>query len=366
MGEKLLRLKKFVTFYVLLPVILDVVIESLNRKSLFSAFSYMVEQPFLFLFNVLIIMLTLSVAMYFKREIFVLVFMSVVWLLFGIVNFVILHFRVTPFSAVDFTLISSAISVSGHYLTAFNVVMIFFAIALLVVSLVVLFRKTPCIQKNKTKKAYMLSTFVVLVVITSIFVMHKSSTSVQALAENYTNISEAYENYGFVYCFANSIIDTGIKKPEDYSEETVDAINTLVDSASSPTTVSTGSEPNIICVLLESFCDPYEVNFLNMSEDPIPNFHNLESNYSTGYLTVPVVGAGTANTEFEVLTGMSMQYFGTGEYPYKTILKQSDCPSVESIASDLSSIGYGTHVVHNNTATFYSRNNAFSKMGFFS
>ena len=54
----------------------------------------------------------------------------------------------------------------------------------------------------------------------------------------------------------------------------------------------------------------------------------------------------------------------TGEYPYKTILKQSDCPSVESIASDLSSIGYGTHVVHNNTATFYSRNNAFSKMGF--
>ena len=61
---------------------------------------------------------------------------------------------------------------------------------------------------------------------------------------------------------------------------------------------------------------------------------------------------------------MSMQYFGTGEYPYKTILKQNDCTSVESIASDLSSIGYGTHVVHNNTATFYSRNNAFSKMGF--
>ena len=43
------------------------------------------------------------------------------------------------------------------------------------------------------------------------------------------------------------------------------------------------------------------------------------------------------------------------------ILKQTDC---ESIAADLSQIGYGTHVVHNNTATFYSRNNAFSMMGF--
>lgn len=56
-----------------------------------------------------------------------------------------------------------------------------------------------------------------------------------------------------------------------------------------------------------------------------------------------------------------MQYFGTGEYPYKTILKQTDC---ESIASDLSKIGYATHVVHNNGGNFYSRTNAFSKMGF--
>ena len=48
MGEKLLRVKKFFTFYVFLPVILDIVIESLNRKSVFSAFSYMVDKPFLF------------------------------------------------------------------------------------------------------------------------------------------------------------------------------------------------------------------------------------------------------------------------------------------------------------------------------
>ena len=71
-------------------------------------------------------------------------------------------------------------------------------------------------------------------------------------------------------------------------------------------------------MLLESFVDPSDVKFLQTSEDPVPNFHNLLNNYSSGYLKVPVVGAGTANTEFEVLTGMSMQYFGTGEYPYKT------------------------------------------------
>ncbi len=124
-----------------------------------------------------------------------------------------------------------------------------------------------------------------------------------------------------------------------------------------------GSEeyPNIICILLESFVDPGEIKFLETSEDPIPNFHRLYENYSSGHLEVPVVGAGTANTEFEVLTGMGMQFFGLGEYPYKTILKETNC---ESIASDLRALGYGSHAVHDNGGNFYSRRNAFSMMGF--
>lgn len=358
MGEKLLRVKKFFTFYVFLPVILDIVIESLNRKSVFSAFSYMVDKPFLFMFNVLIIMLTLSVAMYFKREIFVLTLMSVVWLLFGVINFVILHFRVTPFSAVDFTLISSAISVSGHYLTAFNVMMIFFAIAILVISLICLFKRMPCFQKNTTKKAYMLSTLVILTLAAGIVVMHKSSTSVQALAENYTNISEAYENYGFVYCFANSIIDTGIKKPEDYSEESMAQIK---DSIKDTGTDEPEVKPDIVMIQLESFFDICDVKGVSFSRDPLPNFHRLQKEYSNGQLTVPTVGAGTVNTEFEVLTGMSQHDFGVSEYPYKTVLKSK---TSESICNDLAQIGYSSHAVHNNTATFYGRNKVFSNLGF--
>ena len=303
-------------------------------------------------------MLTLSVAMYFKREIFVLTLMSVVWLLFGVINFVILHFRVTPFSAVDFTLISSAISVSGHYLTAFNVMMIFFAIAILVISLICLFKRTPCFQKNTTKKAYMLSTLVILTLAAGIVVMHKSSTSVQALAENYTNISEAYENYGFVYCFANSIIDTGIKKPENYSEESMAQIK---DSIRDTGTDEPEVKPDIVMIQLESFFDICDVKGVSFSRDPLPNFHRLQKEYSNGQLTVPTVGAGTVNTEFEVLTGMSQHDFGVSEYPYKTVLKSK---TSESICNDLAQIGYSSHAVHNNTATFYGRNKVFSNLGF--
>ena len=101
---------------------------------------------------------------------------------------------------------------------------------------------------------------------------------------------------------------------------------------------------------------------MTYSQDPTPFFHYLEENFSSGYLTMPVVGAGTANAEFEILTGMKLHYFGTGEYPYKTVLKEVE--NCESIASYLHSIGYGTHAVHNNGGNFYSRVNAFSMMGF--
>lgn len=58
----------------------------------------------------------------------------------------------------------------------------------------------------------------------------------------------------------------------------------------------------------------------------------LSSEYSAGYISVPCFGAGTANTEFEVQTGINLDDFGPGEYPYKTVLQSAIC---ESAAYDL-------------------------------
>ncbi len=135
---------------------------------------------------------------------------SVVWVIFGIVNFVILHFRVTPFSAVDFTLIKSAISVSSHYLNLFTIAMIIVAIFVVLIGLICLFRKAPVNEQHGHRKI-IFSILCCLTLGVAIIVLHRSSDSVQALSTHYTNISEAYENYGFAYCFANSILDTGIK-----------------------------------------------------------------------------------------------------------------------------------------------------------
>ena len=350
-----MKVKRYVSFYILLPIVLEFLIEALSRKSLIAAVKYAINSPLLFAFNTLIIMLTLSIAMFFKREVFALTTISVVWVIFGIVNFVILHFRVTPFSAVDFTSIKSAISVSSHYLNLFTIAMIIVAIFVVLIGLICLFRKAPVNEQHGYRKI-IFSILCCLTLGVAIIVLHRSSNSVQALSTHYTNISEAYENYGFAYCFANSILDTGIKKPEDYSKQSVKKITKALKDEK-----NTDKRPNIIFIQLESFFDVgYEKN-LQFSEDPLPVFHSLQKKYSSGLVTVPTVGAGTVNTEFEILTGMRQHDFGVSEYPYKTVLKSK---TSESICTDLKKLGYSTHAVHNNEATFYGRNTVFSNIGF--
>lgn len=53
---------------------------------------------------------------------------------------------------------------------------------------------------------------------------------------------------------------------------------------------------------------------------------------------------------------MRQHDFGVSEYPYKTVLKSK---TSESICTDLKKLGYSTHAVHNNEATFYGRNTVF-------
>ena len=121
------------------------------------------------------------------------------------------------------------------------------------------------------------------------------------------------------------------------------------------------TDVNVIYVQLESFIDPKEITDLELSEDAVPTWTRLTEEDSSGYLTVPVVGAGTANTECEVLTGMSTKLFGPGEYPYQTRLMDR---TVESVAYDLKENGYATHAIHNHRAAFYNRNDVYANLGF--
>ena len=347
-------------FHAMLSCGIVFVVEILSRRDFLSACSFVGGHTGAFLFNAFIVFASLSLVYLFRRRAFFRIIISGFWIILGIINGCILSNRVTPFGFTDLKCINDLFAMNNtNYFTAEEATIVVIGLGLFALFCAVLFIKGPRYQGRIHKIVVLAS--IVSVMFIGLPVTTSAAQNANIVASYFSNIAQSYENYGFIYGFSSSVVDRGMSKPDDYTEEHVAEITDKVDSTKQETTVTKDDAPNIICVLLESFCDPDEIKFLHYNDDPIPTFHKLEENYSTGYLTVPVVGAGTANSEFEVLTGMSMQYFGTGEYPYKTILKKTDC---ESTAADLASIGYGTHAVHNNGGNFYSRVNAFSMMGF--
>ena len=347
-------------FHALLSCGIVFVVEILSRRDFLSACSFVGGHSGAFLFNAFIVFASLSLVYLFRRRAFFRIIISGFWIILGIINGCILSNRVTPFGFTDLKCINDLFAMNNtNYFTAEEATIVVIGLGLFALFCAVLFIKGPRYQGRIHKIVVLAS--IVSVMFIGLPVTTSAAQNANVVASYFSNIAQGYENYGFIYGFSSSVVDRGMSKPDDYTEEHVAEITDKAESSKQETTVTKDEAPNIICVLLESFCDPDEIKFLHYNDDPIPTFHKLEENYSTGYLTVPVVGAGTANSEFEVLTGMSMQYFGTGEYPYKTILKKTDC---ESTAADLASIGYGTHAVHNNGGNFYSRVNAFSMMGF--
>ena len=347
-------------FHFLLSCTVVFLVELVSRRDLLSTIRFIAETPVTYLYNAFLIFASLSLVYLFRRRAFARLIISSFWIILGIINGVILTNRVTPFNFQDLTCIPDLLTMTGtSYFTPALVVTVLIAGSAFIIGCIIFYIKGP-VFKGRTNKM-MTSLFILAVIFIAIPATTKAAQDNKIVESYFANIAQGYEDYGFVYSFSTGVLDRGMDEPKNYNEETIDSIMDAVADSKEETTVTAETAPNIICVLLESFVDPNEFNFMTYSQDPTPFYHYLKENFTTGYLTVPVIGAGTANSEFEVLTGMKLQYFGTGEYPYKTILKETDC---EGIAADLKSIGYGTHAVHNNGGNFYSRVNAFSMMGF--
>ena len=255
----------------------------------------------------------------------------------------------------------------------------------MIVLIVVLFKKAARLNKRPNYKKGAASVVAVALLTVYFWCVGRWSA---ILPRNFSNIAEAYQTYGLAYCFTNSYISTGISKPDNYDaqkvenilDEEVVPVNTEVEidpvETKAPEEVSVPEEyeedtkapieeydagVNVIYLQLESFFDITDLNDVTVNEDPIPNYHRLFDTCSSGFLSVPSVGAGTANTEFEILTGMNLDFFGCGEYPYQTVLREQTC---ESLPYCYDNIGYTSHAIHNNSATFYNRNMVFSRLGF--
>ena len=330
---------------------LGIILEILHRQSLTEVFTFAISKPMVFAYNVLIIFATLSASLFFKRKYFVFGLVSFGWFVLGVCNFIIQIFRRTPLTSDDFLLITSLFNIINIYLNPFQISLIVMAVG---ISLLVIVRSwMKSVKLNVVFRQGFVTMSVTLLLLN---VMPNVSPTIYAFQNTNGNLVEIFDEFGFVYSFVSSILNKGIQEPEVYTKKSIESIvKTLTKDSQNAV------KANIIFVQLESFFDVTRLSGVSFSSNPIPNFTALKQDYSSGLLLVPTLGGGTANTEFEVITGMNLDYFGTGEYPYKSILLEQ---TAESMAYNLKKLGYRASILHNNSGNFYGRHLVFANLGF--
>ena len=339
---------------VCLALLLELILESLHRHSALGGFVFLANNPLSFFWGTGAILLTLSLSLLCRRRSFARNLAAVLWFAMGVVDCVMLYSRTTPLAFIDFLLLPSVWTVLPVYLTVWQMVLAGAAVVGALALFVREFFRCPH-EPRRVREGLCLA----LACLVALIGGHLMGMHTGDFSDNFPNMPDAYENYGFTYCFTTSFFSQGIDKPREYSEESIEQVLEAIHADSAEP--DPRREPNIIFLQLESVMDVSRIEGITVNRDPTPTINALRKTCSTGLLTVPSIGAGTANTEFEVITGMSRLYFGTGEYPYKTVLQTTSC---ESLCYNLRELGYASHAIHNHYGSFYDRNGVFANLGF--
>lgn len=352
----------YMIFNIPVAIIMNLYIETFARHSLVESVRFFVESPWVFALNSFIIYATYAIVLLFRRKQFWYIIVTALWFALGTVNGIILMNRLTPFNMKDLANLEEAKAIAGNYFSTPVLILLIVVVIAILAGLVLLFIFGPKGEKVDYRK----NGAAFLIVVIALLGAWNGAIKTGVVSTYFGNLPYAYRDYGVPYAFISCWLITGIDKPDDYSEEQIQSIFTdgeLGEDGTYQIEVADEDQdhPNILFLQLESFIDPTLFKDWEYSQDPMPNYRQLMEEYSSGYLTVPSVGAGTANVEFESMTGISAKFFGPGEYPYKSVLLEETC---ESIPYDLKNIGYSTHAIHNHRGAFYGRNKVFKNLGF--
>ena len=360
--------KKPLLLNFILSIVLAIILEVMGRQTFpLDTLGFITEKTAMFLYSVFIIFFSYSIVLLVRRRIFVYIVVSILWGTVGVVNFMMLSSRNTPFTYVDVTLMKSVLPVITNY---YSIPEIIGMGALLLIGLVLLvtgFLYLPVEEKVEGplgRKKLIRNLAGVAIIVAAFIGTTQYGLKTGFITTRIHNIRLAYSDYGTPYCFSVTALKTGIDRPSDYSEEHMEKIVKKVEKASKKEAKASNikkKKPNIIFVQLESHFDITQVKGVKFNKDPLENFHRYMREYSSGHTMMPSYGAGTANTEFEIMTQMNLDVFGAAEYPYKTVLQDH---TAESVPTDLKAEGYSAHAIHNNSAAFYDRDLVFANLGY--
>ncbi len=164
-----------------------------------------------------------------------------------------------------------------------------------------------------------------------------------------------YRENGLPLAFLMNLPAANVKTPQTYSRERVQEVLGRYTPA-----LGTGERPDIVVVMSESFFDVTRLPGVKYEKDPLPNLHRLQSEAASGSLYTPLFGGGTANTEFEVLTGDAMRWLPRGSVPYQQYVKRP-VPALPRLFAER---GYRTSAAHIFHRWFWDRETVYPLLGF--
>lgn len=269
---------------------------------------------------------------------------SILWGLFALTGYIVYLLRGTQLIANDLLSIKTAVGIVGKYkieIYSWTWITLFLMISTIMLIIVLDWKE------NETKKVRI---YIALCALVCMVLVYLGSLQMKA------NIT--HSQYKIALNMYLQLRDLKIEEPNDYSsDKLIELLNERIDEK---TYVEEYTKPNIIIIMNESFSDMRLINDFATNIDIMPFFDSLQENVIKGYVYSSVFGGNTANSEYEFLTGDSIEFYADGSIPYIRIFKENKY----SIVSNLKSLGYTTVAIHPYLSRSWNRENVYPLFGF--
>lgn len=339
-----------------LPLFMLLALESVYRGNLSSTFSWFIQYSKQFLLSYVLMFGVINLFYILKRRLYIaigILFLSLLSFI-GLISRQKLILRGEPLLPWDFILGQEAINISKEFTGTIEFIPFVYIFVITFVLLLLI----PFIPKESFNWRGKLAAFLI-----SLTVLLSFSSDVLSLEKTFSlqqiNWSQKlnYEENGMLLGFILNTTNLSVEEPNNYDQEFVGKI---VRDSTPAYAVDSNFKPNIIFVMSEAFWDPTLLEEVSFSADPIPYFRSLQKEQTNGVMLSPVYGGGTANTEFEVITGLSTQFLPKGVIPYVEYVRKP----TEGLPAILKKQGYESTAIHTYDNWFYGRNNVYKNLAF--
>ena len=170
-------------------------------------------------------------------------------------------------------------------------------------------------------------------------------------------IPSVFNELGFPYCFCHQFTTYPVDKPEGFRKADAESWDTQPEEQTS------GKPVNVVMVMNEAFSDITDSSAFAFTaeNDPLTNLHALQSDPHaiSGHVVVPGFAGGTANTEFDVLTGMQTNALSATTTSAMRVINRN----LDSLFRVFDADGYHTSFFHPGNDWFYNRENVYRWFG---